>query len=89
MGDNGSVTVLENIRHVQTTDPNRFKQNVQDSETDPQKSLIGSLNIVVEQGHYIFYIHVALASSVPFLSNNDSFIPQENPEPGKRTMLSF
>ena len=34
-----------------TTDPNRLKQTVQNSETDPQKSLIRSLSRVVEQGH--------------------------------------
>ena len=34
-----------------TTDPNRLKQTAQESESDPQKPLIGSLSLVVEQGH--------------------------------------
>ena len=35
------------------TDPNRLKQTVQDSELNPQNPLIGSLNLLVEQGYKI------------------------------------
>ena len=41
------------------TDPNRLKQIIWHSETDPQKSLIESLSCL-EQGHHVFYFSIML-----------------------------
>ena len=47
----GHIEIGSQIFIQTTTDPNRLKQTFQDSESDPQKPLIWSLSLVVEQGH--------------------------------------
>ena len=62
-GKSGLVTVMKNIKTcllfiLTTTNPNRLKHTVQDSESDPPKPLIGNLGIVVEQGHKVGILDV-------------------------------